>query len=95
MSTKLQVTGMALLLASMSLVTFVVGRLIFDDTVVGVLFGGTTAATGVALWYLLPRAGSPTRAAERSVREDEQGEDADEGHEGDDHEDDARRPVRS
>ena len=61
-STKLQVTGMSLLLASMSLVTFVVGRLIFDDTVVGVLFGGTTAATGVALWYLLPRAGSPTRA---------------------------------
>ena len=34
-STKLQITGMFLLLASMSLVTFVVGRLIFDDTVVG------------------------------------------------------------
>ncbi len=57
-STKLQVTGMFLLLASMSLVTFVVGRLIFDDTLVGVLFGGTTVATGIALWYLLPRAGS-------------------------------------
>ena len=39
-STKLQVTGMFLLLASMTLVTFVVGRLIFDDTLVGVLFGG-------------------------------------------------------
>ncbi len=57
-STKLQVTGMFLLLASMSLVTFVVGQLIFDDTLVGVLFGGTTVATGIALWYLLPRAGS-------------------------------------
>ena len=57
-STKLQVTGMFLLLASMSLVTFVVGRLIFDDTLVGVLFGGTTVATGITLWYLLPRAGS-------------------------------------
>jgi len=61
-STKLQVAGMALLLASMTLVTFVVGRLIFDDTVVGGLFGATTAATGIALWYLLPRAGQLTRA---------------------------------
>jgi hypothetical protein len=61
-STKLQVAGMALLLASMTLVTFVVGRLIFNDTAVGFLFGGTTAATGVALWYLLPQAGSRARA---------------------------------
>lgn len=60
-STKLQITGMFLLLASMSLVTFVVGRLIFDDTVVGVLFGATTAATGVALWYLLPQTGPMAR----------------------------------
>ena len=60
-STKLQVTGMTLLLASMTLVTFVVGRLIFDDTAVGLLFGAVTAATGIALWYLLPRAGSLTR----------------------------------
>lgn len=57
-STKLQVAGMCLLLASMTLATFVVGRLIFDDTVVGVVFGAVTAGTGVALWYLLPRAGS-------------------------------------
>ncbi len=56
-STKLQIAGMSLLLASMTLVTFVVGRLIFDDTAVGVLFGGTTAATGIALWYLLPLVG--------------------------------------
>ena len=60
-STKLQVAGMTLLLASMTLVTFVVGRLIFDDTLVGLLFGGTTVASGIALWYLLPQAGSMTR----------------------------------
>ena len=61
-STKLQVTGMFLLLASMSLVTFVVGRLIFDDTLVGVLFGGVTVATGIALWYLLPQTVSSVRS---------------------------------
>ena len=60
-STKLQVAGMTLLLASMTLVTFVVGRLIFDDTLVGVLFGGVTVATGIALWYLLPQTGSLAR----------------------------------
>ena len=61
-STKLQVAGMTLLLASMTLVTFVVGRLIFDDTLVGVLFGGVTVATGIALWYLLPQTVSSVRS---------------------------------
>ena len=61
-STKLQIAGMSLLLASMTLVTFVVGRLIFDDTVVGLMFGGATAATGIVLWYLLPQAGALTQS---------------------------------
>jgi len=61
-STKLQVAGMTLLLVSMTLVTFVVGRLIFDDTLVGVLFGGVTVATGIALWYLLPQTVSSVRS---------------------------------
>jgi MFS family permease len=61
-SIQLQVTGMALLLASMTLVTFVVARLIFDDTVVGLLFGAATAVTGLVVWYLLPRAAPRNRA---------------------------------
>lgn len=54
-SIKLQVAGMALLLASMTLVTFVVGRFMFLDTAVGVAFGVVTAAVGIGLWYILPR----------------------------------------
>jgi hypothetical protein len=54
-SIKLQIIGMALLLAAMSVVVFVVVRLIFDDTAVGLLFGGATAAAGVGIWYVLPR----------------------------------------
>lgn len=55
-SAYLQVVGMALLLLSIVLVTFVVTRLIFDDTVVGILFGATVAVVGTAIWYVLPRA---------------------------------------
>jgi hypothetical protein len=54
-SIKLQIAGMALLLASMTLVMFVVTRLIFDDTVVGVMFGAVTGGMGIVLWYVLPR----------------------------------------
>jgi hypothetical protein len=54
-SVKLQVAGMALLLASMCTALFVVARLIFDDTAVGLLFGATAAVVGCALWYVLPR----------------------------------------
>ena len=57
MSVKLQVAAMGLLLASMTLVAFVVVRLIFDDTVVAALFGGVTVAARIGLWYRLPRAG--------------------------------------
>jgi hypothetical protein len=55
-SIVLQMVGMALLLAAMSTVIFVVARLIFDDTFVGVMFGGTTALVGIGLWYVMPRA---------------------------------------
>jgi hypothetical protein len=55
-SAHLQVIGMALLLVSIVLVTFVVTRLIFDDTVVGVMFAGTVAVVGGFIWYVLPRA---------------------------------------
>ena len=54
-SIKLQVLGMGLLLASMTLVIFVVARLIFDDTAVGVLFAVVTGGAGLVLWYLIPR----------------------------------------
>ncbi len=54
-SIVLQVTGMALLLSAMSVVIFVVARLIFDDTVIGLMFGGVTAAAGIGIWYVLPR----------------------------------------
>ena len=54
-SIKLQIIGMALLLAAMVVVIFVVARLIFDDTVVGLMFAGATAVVGVGIWYVLPR----------------------------------------
>jgi hypothetical protein len=54
-SAKLQVAGMGLLLASIILVTFVVIRLVFDDTGVGVLFAAVVAVVGTAIWYVLPR----------------------------------------
>ncbi len=54
-SIVLQIAGMALLLTSMTLVIFVVARLIFNDTAVGVLFGATVAAVGIAIWYVMPR----------------------------------------
>jgi MFS family permease len=54
-SIKLQIIGMALLLTAMAVVMFVVARLIFDDTVIGVMFGGATAAAGIGIWYVLPR----------------------------------------
>jgi hypothetical protein len=55
-SIKLQIVGMALLLAAMSVVIFVVVRLIFDDTFVGLLFGLAVASAGAGIWYVLPRA---------------------------------------
>jgi hypothetical protein len=53
-STKLQVAGMTMLLASITLVTFVVIRLVFDDTAVGVIFATIVGGTGAVLWYLVP-----------------------------------------
>ena len=55
-SIKLQIIGMALLLAAMTMVIFVVARLIFHDTVVGLMFGGVVALVGIGIWYVLPRA---------------------------------------
>ncbi len=55
-SIRLQIAGMFILLLSMSTAVFVVGRLIFDDTLVGVLFGLGTLGVGLALWYALPAA---------------------------------------
>ena len=54
-SIYLQMAGMALLLASMVLVLFVVIRFIFDDTVVGLVFAVVAGAVGVLVWYLLPQ----------------------------------------
>ncbi len=54
-SVNLQIAGMALLLTSMTLVMFVVTRLMFDDTVVGVMFAAVTGGVGIALWYVMPR----------------------------------------
>jgi hypothetical protein len=55
-SIKLQVIGMALLLAAVTVATFVVIRLIFNDTAVGLLFAGAVGGAGVTIWYLLPKA---------------------------------------
>ncbi|MET0827285.1 MAG: DUF6328 family protein, partial [Acidimicrobiales bacterium] len=55
-SIKLQVIGMALLLGAVTIATFVVVRLIFNDTAVGLLFAGAVGGAGVTIWYLLPKA---------------------------------------
>jgi len=55
-SVKLQVIGMALLLAAITIVTFVVIRLVFNDTAVGLLFAGVVGGAGVTIWYVLPKA---------------------------------------
>ena len=57
-SVYLQVIGMALLLTAMTLVIFVVTRLIFDDTAVGLAFAAAAGGAGVLIWYVLPRVGS-------------------------------------
>jgi Family of unknown function (DUF6328) len=53
-SIRLQIAGMFLLLLSMSIAVFVTVRLIFDDTLVGVVFGAIALGVGVVLWYLIP-----------------------------------------
>lgn len=53
-SIVMQVGGMSLLLVSISMAVFVVGRLIFRDTAVGVGFALATFAVGLALWYVIP-----------------------------------------
>jgi hypothetical protein len=55
-SVKLQNIGMALLLAAITIVTFVVIRLVFDDTAVGLVFAGVVGGAGVAIWYVVPKA---------------------------------------
>ncbi len=47
--------GMALLLAAMTVVIFVVVRLIFDDTTTGLIFAAVVGGVGIGLWYVLPR----------------------------------------
>ena len=54
-SIVLQVVGMALLLASMTLVVFVAVRTIFGDTAIGLAFAAATAGVGIGIWYVLPR----------------------------------------
>ena len=55
LSIAFQVTGMTLLLVSMSLAIFVVARFIFDNnTSIGIGFGVAIAAVGGLLWYVLP-----------------------------------------
>jgi MFS family permease len=66
-SIKLQVIGMALLLAAITIVTFVVIRLVFDDTAVGLVFAGVVGGAGVTIWYLLPKA-KHLNQADRPVR---------------------------
>jgi hypothetical protein len=55
-SIVLQVTGMALLLSSMTVTVFVAVRTIFGDTAIGLLFAAVTAGVGITIWYLMPRA---------------------------------------
>jgi hypothetical protein len=50
-----QITGMALLLAAMTVVVFVVVRKIFASTTTGLVFAGIVGGVGVALWYVLPK----------------------------------------
>jgi hypothetical protein len=54
-SIVMQVGGMALLLASMTVVVFVVVRKIFADTTVGLVCGAIVGGVGIGLWYVLPR----------------------------------------
>ena len=54
-SIVMQVSGMALLLASMTVVVFVVVRKIFADTAVGLVCAAIVGGVGVALWYVMPR----------------------------------------
>lgn len=54
-SIALQVAGMALLLAAITVVVFVAVRTLFGDTVIGIAFAAVTAAVGITIWYVLPR----------------------------------------
>jgi hypothetical protein len=54
-SIVLQVVGMALLLACITVVVFVAVRTIFGDTVIGLAFAAVTAGVGIAIWYVVPR----------------------------------------
>jgi RsiW-degrading membrane proteinase PrsW (M82 family) len=54
-SVVMQIAGMALLLASMTVVVFVVVRQIFDDTTTGLVFAAIVGGVGIGLWYVLPR----------------------------------------
>jgi Family of unknown function (DUF6328) len=54
-SIVLQVVGMALLLACITVVVFVAVRTIFDDTVIGVAFAAVTGGVGITIWYVVPR----------------------------------------
>ena len=64
-SIRLQITGMAMLLAAITIVTFVVIRLMFESTAIGLVFGGVVAGVGVGVWYLLPLARKDRSEAER------------------------------
>ena len=50
-----QIAGMAMLLAAMTVVVFVVVRKIFASTATGLVFAAIVGGVGVTLWYVLPR----------------------------------------
>jgi hypothetical protein len=53
-SIRLQIAGMFLFLAAITIAVFVVTRLAFKDTAVGVVMGLVVAAVGLVLWYVMP-----------------------------------------
>jgi uncharacterized membrane protein len=51
---RVTVIGMALLALAVGGAVFVVVRFVFDDTILGALFGGVAMLASTVLWYLLP-----------------------------------------
>jgi hypothetical protein len=64
-SVGLAIAGMALVAVSLSAVLFVVVRFVFDDTLVGVVFGAVPLALVVVLWIGLPRLHGAARSERR------------------------------
>ncbi|MEX0664682.1 MAG: DUF6328 family protein [Acidimicrobiia bacterium] len=51
---RIVILGMALLALAIGGAIFVVVRFVFDDTALGLAFGGIASLTAATLWYVLP-----------------------------------------